>query len=662
MRQLSRVNGSHETFITVINDGGSVTNADAQGLCDCYIRYEANHGKKGYYKMLQKGYASIRETEFNYFIQLPDDYEVPSGFYSKAIAAWEGIKDADKVTLALDCHPVRMKTPNWTGVASKLVTFCNRDYYLSQWMDLCYITDRHKFAKIEIPDIDKKRWEKNELLGSGVGRGVSLALLKKGLNMYHVDKSIVVTKMNESVMNPLERKVNNFFAEKTLSTAVGKNGKTFILTAHKDHIGKQINKTKDFYEAKMLEFISERLPKYGVMVDVGANIGNHTVYLSHCCDKVLSIEPQADNFALLKHNVENNEIEGKVDCRNVAVTDKKEKCRMSKNEQNMGMCKVEPDQAGETITMTLDELCDDVENITLLKIDCEGQEMNALRGGKKTILKHRPHIFIETQTQEDFEKVHDYLLPMRYFPVQRFNSTATWYFMPIQEKITVGIASIPTRKTALKKTIMSIKPYVDQINVYLNNCWETEQYLDDDKIKVFESRHTGDYGDAGKFYQPSYTGYNLHIDDDLLYPINYVGSLISQIERFNRQAAVSYHGRILFSNPINSYYKDAFRKFKCLEEVKEDQWVQVCGTGVLGYHSSTIVPMISDFIRPNMADIWFSIKCQKLEIPLFVPAHEKRWIKEAVKADGNDIYSNHFNDDGAQTKAINSTHWVIHAI
>lgn len=58
-----------------------------------------------------------------------------------------------------------------------------------------------------------------------------------------------------------------------------------------------------------------------VFVDVGANIGTHTVYAMNTglFDRVIAVEPHAGNFELLQKNVRNNGLENKVSLYNCAM-------------------------------------------------------------------------------------------------------------------------------------------------------------------------------------------------------------------------------------------------------------------------------------------------------------------------------------------------------
>jgi predicted RNA methylase len=106
-----------------------------------------------------------------------------------------------------------------------------------------------------------------------------------------------------------------------------------IITGFKnDLITNGLRIRKDYYENIMLEFIRKNIPK-GVMVDVGANIGNHTIYLAkYCATNVIAYEPFPDTFKLLEQNINQNNQENNIEALRCGLSDsaKELKCQASK--------------------------------------------------------------------------------------------------------------------------------------------------------------------------------------------------------------------------------------------------------------------------------------------------------------------------------------------
>lgn len=200
--------------------------------------------------------------------------------------------------------------------------------------------------------------------------------------------------------------------------------KNITLNHHNDHIGSVISKSKTFYEQSMLNYIYNNIPKGGTYIDVGANIGNHSIFFSKfCATRVIAIEPIEKNINFLKKNIKENSIENcvvipsgiSIDGRNFISVE---------FPNNMGSCMLKEDING-IATITVNEL--ELSEITLLKIDCENMSLEVLQSFIPVITKYKPHIFIEATNSE----LTQILKMINYEKVRQFNATPTFYLKPL---------------------------------------------------------------------------------------------------------------------------------------------------------------------------------------------------------------------------------------
>ena len=226
-------------------------------------------------------------------------------------------------------------------------------------------------------------------------------------------------------------------------------------------------------------------------------------------------------------------------------------------------------------------------------------------------------------------------------------------------KTIAGMATIYSRKETLPMVVANILPQVDELHIYLNDYGVVPQYMKQLQNIVPHLHPAGDLGDAGKFYTVhQHQGYYLSLDDDLIYPKDYVERLIAKIEQYKRQAVISYHGRNLKAGPISSYYRRSARNlYRCLSTIKEDQRVQIGGTGVMGFHTSLLQLHIKDFPVPNMADVWMGKKCQDNNYPIYVAAHRKGWLQHAPINMSQTIARNMTRNHKKVTEIVNSISW-----
>jgi FkbM family methyltransferase len=204
-----------------------------------------------------------------------------------------------------------------------------------------------------------------------------------------------------------------------------------------DHIGLCINHYGR-YESRTLSLIGNYLESVipdlsrTVALDIGANIGNHSLYFSELFKEVLAFEPNPRTFALLKFNAEHVCSKGNITCFNFGLSDQNSELFFKTSKSNVGGSRiVEDPQSGRDEDMFLiqvkraDDFAELYDNkISLIKIDVEGHELAALKGAKSLIEKNNPVILFE-QHASDFSEgrsdVVDYLrgLNYRFFTIER---------------------------------------------------------------------------------------------------------------------------------------------------------------------------------------------------------------------------------------------------
>lgn len=226
------------------------------------------------------------------------------------------------------------------------------------------------------------------------------------------------------------------------------------------------------------------------------------------------------------------------------------------------------------------------------------------------------------------------------------------------------MASIPERVYALEESVASILPQCDELNIYLNNWKEVPAYLKHPKIKVFKSQdEVGDLGDVGKFYccESWKKAYIFTVDDKLIYPSDYTQKMIVCIEKYNRKAVISCHGRMIKKNCF-SYYHDPLKQFNAVGNVTRDEFVHEMGTGVMAFHTDTIAPglTLEAFPYKNMTDILMGMELQRRKIPMVIMAHQAYWIGISNKMDHYYSIHNIMNKkDQWITKYVNDFNWEV---
>ncbi|MDX2155591.1 MAG: FkbM family methyltransferase [Hyphomicrobiaceae bacterium] len=158
-----------------------------------------------------------------------------------------------------------------------------------------------------------------------------------------------------------------------------------------------------FYEEEELGLIGRHL-RGGVLVDVGANIGNHTVYALKLLgvDKVIAFEPNPAAARLLQINLALNGLSGKVDHRLAGLSDRSAVGQLvAPGHKDLGSTRVTvgggASAPGDRAcrVMTGDEALAGEPRIDMIKIDTEAMELKVLAGLQHTLERHRPKLFVE---------------------------------------------------------------------------------------------------------------------------------------------------------------------------------------------------------------------------------------------------------------------------
>lgn len=154
------------------------------------------------------------------------------------------------------------------------------------------------------------------------------------------------------------------------------------------HIAKSFALGKP-YEWKLLEELQQYT---GTFYDIGAHVGNHSVYLSLFgkFDNIYAFEPHQKHYEMLLTNLDMNKCKN-VQPINLAISDKQGLCKVVEAGDNDGSYHIEP--GGSVPMMPLDSLRYNPPSV--VKIDVEGHEENVLNGAMHTLTKYKPVVYVE---------------------------------------------------------------------------------------------------------------------------------------------------------------------------------------------------------------------------------------------------------------------------
>ncbi|TWH28751.1 MULTISPECIES: FkbM family methyltransferase [unclassified Aminobacter] len=255
-----------------------------------------------------------------------------------------------------------------------------------------------------------------------------------------------------------------------------------IALPHKDtdYIQRKINQDASPYELGMLLDMVGRLSTDDMVLDVGANIGNHSLFLAAAVGcKVHAFEPNVELCDALRESIARNKFDAKIIVHCVGVGKEPAKARFANTqESNLGAqsLAVERGGVGEIDVIRLDDVAFD-EPIRAMKIDVEGMELAVLEGAAKTIRRDRPTLYIECQTEQDFIQVQAWLAPYGYCYWETFNATPTHLFIRSEDvsdgqRIERLMTKVVRDEYRLEKQIKALSSSLEHANGKYRNASE----------------------------------------------------------------------------------------------------------------------------------------------------------------------------------------------
>lgn len=424
-----------------------------------------------------------------------------------------------------------------------------------------------------------------------------------------------------------------------------------------DHIPRQIAQHRNFYEWEMLEDVGHRVPEGALIVDVGANIGNHTVFFSRVLgNPTLAIEPNPAALQQLRRNLSLNGVEDRVEVHGLALGAGEGRGTVVDDDPgNLGRAHVKVGADGEVRIRSLDDLVGD-RDVHLIKIDVEGMEPQVIEGARQTLLRCQPWLLVEAATLEALRPIEALLRPLGYRKRKVYNATPTYLFehiladggamvtrlparelacLPRTTQVVAGMATVVGNEEALRATVMSLLPQVDRLYLYLNCFSAAPRFVaENPKISWILDEDGRRYGDAGKFWglPQAPDAVYLACDDDIVYPSDFSASMVRELAAHQGQAILAVHGSLLLQ-PCPGYYDmNARAVFHFEKALMRRRRVHVAASGTAAMHSSVVTMTLADFQHPNMADIWLARFGHRQRLPSYAVPRPRQWLRPlAVK-------------------------------
>lgn len=203
-----------------------------------------------------------------------------------------------------------------------------------------------------------------------------------------------------------------------------------------------------FYEAEELAMLAPYFSG-GLFVDIGANVGNHSIYalVFLGAERVIAFEPNPMANRALEINLQINGFGDRATIHRVGLSDKPARAEVLLPYANIGGGWLEERENG-ALQIEVGDTILAGEPVSFIKIDTEGMEMGVLAGLRETVARCRPTIFVEV-TDTHIPKFEAWCAAMGYRTektYKRYPENTNYLVVPTEPK------SAPVRRPRAKKT------------------------------------------------------------------------------------------------------------------------------------------------------------------------------------------------------------------
>lgn len=152
-------------------------------------------------------------------------------------------------------------------------------------------------------------------------------------------------------------------------------------------------------DAPEIREVLRHMPKGGVMFDLGANFGYYAITIASALEgdcRIYAFEPNPNTLERFKRNVALNGTGG-LHLLEMGLSDTAGHALVVETPAHSGAAYLRQTSTSGVPVTSLDLFCDQnhIDRLDLIKMDVEGAELRALRGGVQTLKRFQPVLLIE---------------------------------------------------------------------------------------------------------------------------------------------------------------------------------------------------------------------------------------------------------------------------
>jgi hypothetical protein len=216
-----------------------------------------------------------------------------------------------------------------------------------------------------------------------------------------------------------------------------------------------------------------------------------------------------------------------------------------------------------------------------------------------------------------------------------------------------GLATMPSRLGSLAIALPPILAQVDKLFLFLDGHDSVPAFARDPKIVVLHARDYVRLGCSGRYLglvlDPMDCVY-LSVDDDIIYPPNYVATLVRALARYGGRAVVGVHGE-RYRPPFAS-----FRRSRVVDHFQDrmlrDRPVHALGGGTVAFLSSALAFDPRDWPVCNMDDLQLAITAERAGLPRICIRRGKNFLRAIAESQPDSLWKEAMRDESGHTRYV----------
>lgn len=191
-----------------------------------------------------------------------------------------------------------------------------------------------------------------------------------------------------------------------------------------------------------------------------------------------------------------------------------------------------------------------------------------------------------------------------------------------------SMATFPARFGIVAQTLASIAPQLDRLYLYVNDGFDDLPDLSHlPNVIAMDARdHAGDLSERGKIFPLKTVSDSIvfTLDDDFIYPPDYVRRNRDLLERMGGHCVVTTHGGIM--PPRADWYYERTQVFVSHAALDAVQLCTIAGSGTFCFDQRSLALDFPALLGETFVDIQISLVARAAGLPILVLPRPARWL------------------------------------